>query len=603
MLGAATAIALVSAPLQSAQADTLEGAILRAQYAVLNNDFASAARFHREALAFAPDAPELLRPAFYFSLLVGDLGAAARVAGPAAAVDPTDKMARLAMIAEALRDGRGAAAEALLTDPAALESLLPITRRILLGWAAHVQGEPERAAEVFTAPPPAIAGHGGSDTSAQERALATAYELFGQTHLGLMAAADGDDARAVEAFAAAREAAGNYPLRTGLEAAGALTRLGQVEEATAIYGELLARLPDNPLVIAALEASEKGAEPTPFVRHGADGAATMLYEMGVSLGAERSGADLSIFYLQLSRRLKPDFPQARLSVAGALVDASQYRLAAETYAGVSSTSPLAELAQIGRAEALARADDRDEARVVLNNLIAAGGDSAAAYLTLGAIEAADRRSAACASAYAQALDRLTDPNWRIFYQKGACHEQNGDWPSAEAAFTAALEIEPRQPDVLNDFGYGLVVRGKRLDEAREMLEIAVQGRPDSGYIVDSLGWALYRLGDYEAAVVQLEEAAHLAPSEAVIIDHYGDALWRVGRRLEARFQWRRALSYEPSDKERALIERKLEVGLDVALAELGPNAIVDLDQAQDRVQEKVQAPEPEAEGAGPPHDG
>ena len=66
-------------------------------------------------------------------------------------------------------------------------------------------------------------------------------------------------------------------------------------------------------------------------------------------------------------------------------------------------------------------------------------------------------------------------------------------------------------------------------------------RPDSGAIVDSMGWALYKLGRFAEAVPHLEQASVLLPVDPVINDHLGDVYWAVGRRTEARFQWRFAL--------------------------------------------------------------
>ena len=95
-----------------------------------------------------------------------------------------------------------------------------------------------------------------------------------------------------------------------------------------------------------------------------------------------------------------------------------------------------------------------------------------------------------------------------------------------------------------------------------MIERAVAAKPDSGAIVDSLGWAYYRLGQYADAVEQLERATELEPADPDINDHLGDAYWRVGRRIEARFQWEQVLIMRPSDKLRAEVEAKLKSGLD-----------------------------------------
>jgi Flp pilus assembly protein TadD len=150
----------------------------------------------------------------------------------------------------------------------------------------------------------------------------------------------------------------------------------------------------------------------------------------------------------------------------------------------------------------------------------------------------------------------------------------GDWPGAEADFRAALALRPGQAQVLNYYGYSLVERRERLDEALAMIEEAVRAEPQNGAIVDSLGWALFRLGRHEEAVVHMEQAAALEPSDPVVNDHLGDVFWAVGRKREAAFQWRRALSFGPDEAEAQRIRRKLEIGLDAVLAEEGAPPLV-----------------------------
>ena len=124
-----------------------------------------------------------------------------------------------------------------------------------------------------------------------------------------------------------------------------------------------------------------------------------------------------------------------------------------------------------------------------------------------------------------------------------------------------MEFEPNQPYILNYLGYSWVDKGRNLDKARRMIETAVKLRPNDGYIVDSLGWALYRMGDLEKAARELERAVELRPEDPIINDHLGDAYWKVGRRAEARFQWHRALSLEPEAELVANIQAKIERGL------------------------------------------
>jgi tetratricopeptide (TPR) repeat protein len=103
--------------------------------------------------------------------------------------------------------------------------------------------------------------------------------------------------------------------------------------------------------------------------------------------------------------------------------------------------------------------------------------------------------------------------------------------------------------VLNYLGYSWINQGVNLDDGMRMIKRSVEQRADDGYIVDSLGWAYYRLGNMEEAVKQLERAVELKPGDPTINDHLGDAYWRVGRVLEARFQWSHARDLKPEPED------------------------------------------------------
>ena len=125
----------------------------------------------------------------------------------------------------------------------------------------------------------------------------------------------------------------------------------------------------------------------------------------------------------------------------------------------------------------------------------------------------------------------------------------------------ALELQPEQPHVLNYLGYSWIDQGINLDEGMKMIKRAVDQRPDDGYIVDSLGWAYFRIGNYDEAVKNLERAIDLKPEDPTINDHLGDAYWRVGRTLEAKFQWAHARDLKPEPEDLPKIEAKIENGL------------------------------------------
>ena len=153
--------------------------------------------------------------------------------------------------------------------------------------------------------------------------------------------------------------------------------------------------------------------------------------------------------------------------------------------------------------------------------------------------------------------------------RGIAHERLKQWDKAEADLRRALELKPGQPQVLNYLGYSFVELRTNMDEALDMIVRAVKAQPNDGYITDSLGWVLYRMGRYQEAVPHMERAAELVPVDPIINDHLGDVYWAVGRKREARFQWNRALSFDPEEQDAERIRRKLAVGLDKVLEEEG----------------------------------
>jgi tetratricopeptide (TPR) repeat protein len=187
------------------------------------------------------------------------------------------------------------------------------------------------------------------------------------------------------------------------------------------------------------------------------------------------------------------------------------------------------------------------------------------WTALGDLQRSSEHYAEAATAYDKAVAGMKDGDRRliaVYYARGVSLERSNRWDDAERDFRAALKMNPERADVLNYLGYSWVEKGIHLDEAVPMLEKARALRPLDGFIADSVGWAYYRLGRYQDAARTLEEAVQLAPGAPDVNDHLGDAYWQVGRKIDARFQWQHALALSPDAKQKTLIERKLQFGLD-----------------------------------------
>ncbi|MBV8792950.1 MAG: tetratricopeptide repeat protein, partial [Pseudolabrys sp.] len=255
---------------------------------------------------------------------------------------------------------------------------------------------------------------------------------------------------------------------------------------------------------------------------------------------------------------------ALLSLADLYESLKKPEFAIKVYERVPANSPLHRNAAIQMASNLDSLDRTPAAKKQLQTLIGEHPDDGEAIMALGNILRARKEFNECADVYSKAVALVPQPtkaNWVVFYFRGICYERSKQWDKAEADLRKALELFPEQPHVLNYLGYSWIDQGVHLDEGMDMIKRAVAARPDDGYIVDSLGWAYYRLGNYEEATKQLERAIELKPEDPTINDHLGDAYWRVGRSLEANFQWAHARDLKPDPEDLPKILDKLKNGL------------------------------------------
>ncbi|GMG82079.1 tetratricopeptide repeat protein [Paralimibaculum aggregatum] len=556
LIPALCAAALLADP-SGAAAQGVAGPYLAAEQAARRGDLQAAAAQYAEALARDPQNTMLLERALMHRLAAGSVGPAVALARRMDAVGggrAGEHLAAITLAADALMRGEPGKAGGVLEGEVDAEN--GFVGALMRPWAVFATGETELALEMMReVEDGGIAGPAG-------RYLAA-------FHGGLMLAAIGDDAGAVAAFERAREGAGAGTRRLVRAQAVSLARLGRVEEAVEVLETWLTRSYSDPQITRLRREIAEGAQPEPIVADAAQGAAEALY--GLSRYLVRGPNRLvGLGYVRLAAHLRPDFIDAHLLLAEQMVQAEQYELAVRSYDAIPEDAAEALDARIGRAAALEGEEKVDEAVQALRAAIARWPREIDAHRALADLLRRHSRFEEAAEAYDGAIALIDTPenrHWPLFYQRGITLERSKQWARAEEDFRKALELEPDQPLVLNYLGYSWVEMGRNLDEAQAMIEKAVEQRPEDGYIVDSLGWVLYRLGKFEQAVEHLGRAVELRPVDPVINDHYGDALWMVGRRVEAEFQWNRALSFDPEEEVVERIDRKLEFGLDTVLAE------------------------------------
>ena len=227
-----------------------------------------------------------------------------------------------------------------------------------------------------------------------------------------------------------------------------------------------------------------------------------------------------------------------------------------------ATSGLLSNANLQISNCLVSLNRAAEATTYAQKVVDADPKNVDAIIQLGNAFRANNQYAQAAAAYTKGINATPGMiDWRILYYRGVSYAMANQWPQAEADFQKALMLNPGEPDVLNYLGYSWLDRGEHLNDALTMIKMAADQRPDDGYIVDSLGWAYYKLGRYADAVTQLERAIMLSPEESSLNDHLGDAYWMVGRKRDAVFQWNHARDYNPDPGDLPNILAKLAHGL------------------------------------------
>lgn len=539
--GAALRMRVALTPIDSPLGSYLAGRVARHE-----RDMASAARYFARALADDPDNVNILRQTYLSLLSEGHTEEAVRLAKRVVELRPRAPIAGLTVVIDRVRAGDFKAARKIV-EALPNQGYNTLLAPLISAWVASAQGRYADAFETL----------GKLDQSA-------AFTVFREYHTALIHDIAGNNDLAEAAYRRALEAQRHGNFRV-VSAFGAFyERTGRPEKARALYTAYLANKPGSLWLAPALARLASGKKPERLVRDAREGVAEALVGTASALNRENA-LDAALLYARLALYLRPGFDFADLLLGEILDGLNQPRRAIAAYEAVPASSPLRWSAELRVATDLNELGRTDEAIARLNRMASERTDRADALIALGDILRGRERWGEAVDAYDRALSRVDVRNrrlWRPLYARGISLERSKHWNRAEKDFLAALDLAPDQPFVLNYLGYSWVDKGINLDRALKMIKRAVELRPRDGYIIDSLGWAQFRLGDYADAVIQLERAVELQPDDPTINDHLGDAYWRAGRRIEARFQWRRALVLDPTDQGMiSRIERKLRLGL------------------------------------------
>lgn len=543
-----------SAPAQARTTDdtylshSLAGSYLAGRFARADHETGLAAGFYRNALLQDPDSDILLEQSFLMEASEGHFDRSIELAEKLIVKQPSHRVARLVLGLKAFDDGELKKAEAHFKN-AGTGPIGELTSAIAQSWVILAEGDTNRALNKLKLP-----------------RQADWAQFYLQYHRALIADIGGRRSVARDAYNRVFEQ-DSRTLRTALAFARHAAHGNDLRQAKSILRNHLEATSGegHPLAHELLDELGKSKKIDLLIATPRQGLAEVFYGLGEALTGE-GGVSIGVLYLQMALFLEPKQPFALAALANAHETTKRYDAAINTYERIPDGTPLQAAIDIRRALNLNSLDKVDEAQKLLEKVAEKNPKDIKALDTLGNVMRARKRYDEAVVYYTRVIDLLGNPeqkDWVHFYSRGTCYERLKRWPEAEKDLQQALKLNPDQPLALNYLGYSWVDQNKNLKEGMKLIEKAVSLKPDDGYIVDSLGWAHYQLGNYSRAVGFLEQAVELRPEDPVLNDHLGDAYWRVGRHREARFQWDQAISLNPEPDDLVTIKKKLTEGLPI----------------------------------------
>jgi tetratricopeptide (TPR) repeat protein len=538
---------------------TPAGNYLAAVVAENTRDVNAQAQFLRQALLADPTDPALQRQALLAFIANGDLKDAFVIADRMLRGRPDPEialLARTALAVDAMQQRRFRTANRIL-DQAAQDDQKPDPSVLILkAFAKLGAGRPKEALAALK--------------PIEKQPTQALADYFG----GLMGMIMKDPKIAGPALKRAHERE-IRELRVADAYARFLANQGDQKGALSIYEEFEKRIPGQVMIAEPLADLRAGKAPALPMQSAQQGAAELFFLLSDSGDPSPEARLREVMFLQFSNHLAPESPVYAAALAQAFEGLGQNQRALDVYLTVPQKSALRPSSDVRRVRALQRMEKPEEALKLVEILLKDKPKDIDLLRTAALIHRAQKRWKEAIDVYTRAIEAagmIRPENWDLLYGRAVSLERAKRWPESEKDFKDVLVLLPKaapgQPyareraQALNYLAYTWVDRHENIDEAFAMLKDAValtEGR--EGYIIDSLGWGHYRLGQYDLAVQELEKAVVLMPGDPVINDHLGDAYWKVGRKLEAGFKWNHARSLDPEPDDLKKINDKIANGL------------------------------------------
>ncbi len=523
---------------------TISGEYLSARFAQSNNNFDKSVGYFKKALSKSPKNTELLKKTYSAMLLAGKINEAITIAVRRKDIDDDDVLANVLVAIKLMKQQKFDDASILFEaisqkNTNRRNEVAGIVAPIFLAWNNAALGKYSEANVIMD----------------------EIVEIYALPFMEYHAAMIKDDAGlfkgAEELYDEVISRSLNY--NQAYKISNFYKKIGNEKKASFTMDKFKEEYPD--FVFGEYEKRKVNKEYSREEKS-INGAANILREMA-HLAFRSTNLNSAIIYLRLSLYLNPDSPYTNITLATALSKHSLYEESNIFYTKIPKNSSLYTEAQISIAENY-EALGKDDIAFSMLEALSKEQNKTEPLFALADIYLINKKFSEASVVLSQALSQLTSykkNNWVDFYKRGMAYERIGEWKKAESDFNKALELQPNQPDVVNYLAYSWLVKGINIQKAEWMLKTAILNRPNDAHILDSYGWALFKAGKYNESVKYLDKATMIMPYDPTVNDHLGDVFWRTGRYLEAKYQWERALIFEPELEEEEKIRAKLERGL------------------------------------------
>lgn len=545
----------VTAKAQKENAVFIGREYIAASFAVRNHEYDSAAELFAQAADESPKDAFLLDKAYKYMLIAGNNEKAVYYAQKYLAIHKKSILPQLLIAMVDTRNGEFARASGILSDlmQSSNNKFVLSVEQIFIPfiriWLIAAEGNYDVALGALE--PHDING--------------VISNTFMQLQQALLYSLSNQNEKAEKSFDDITKAEGVMPYNLAKSAASFYESIEKWDKALLIYNKYKEQHPSALHFNNVDDRISQHLKSGLYVQNPLDGISEVLKEAAKLLFSNEL-YDNGLIYLRLALIIKPHDEEANILLASVHEKFDEWQQAIELYNNIPEESDFYWSVEVNRAEDLFKLGKKSDARKLLLHITDKVQDKQIPLVMLADLLRQDEEFEDAAHIYSRVLQIIDDDNsarWSILFARGICYERSDMWHKAEADFLAALRLHHDQPDVVNYLAYSWVDRGMHLKRATNMLLKAATKRPNEPQLLDSVGWALYKNGDYEDAATFVEKALKKLPQDPLMNDHLGDIYWMLNRKYEAVYQWQHALKYiKPGEppKEQDL-KNKIEHGL------------------------------------------